>query len=431
MHLLRFLLLLFLFGFLTSAGAQVRMKGESDALILESFLKHARAAPAVVSADRVRRIEMPEDITWTWAPVLRMPLAAYHLTKDASFLAVFVEGMDNLIAALVCAPDGYLGFSGLPFPLFRPKEGPAPVINVDVADFAVAELICAFAEDVAADTHLALQFGTKAREYLALAENHLAGRKWDRRGRYVDLGRTGAVMRMASECGNNRNDLTHPHNKQAKFCATYLLLFHTTGNDEWFRRAVKIGTRFKRTLKLAGDRYVWNYWDPAGEWDRKPDGSWKHWIGPEEAGSYLSLTVGMAVSLYDHGVVFDRSDIQRFVNTQMKVCWNGSLDVPVFRTVAGTDAGRPPMIAAPLARFEPKVWDFCCGESATAARLNARNHSWQGGPVAEIYLSLKYLTERSPEPAQIAYRDRFLRVPENRRFLEELAYEVPRVPEDP
>jgi len=407
------------------------MTGEPDALILESFLKHARAVPSVVSPDRVKRVEMPEDITWTLAPVLRMPLVAYRLTRDSSFLSVFIEGMDNLLTAMVRAPDGYLGFSGLPFPLFRPKEGPAPVINVDVADFAVAELICVFAEQVAGETRLAPQFGTKAKEYLALAENHLAGRKWDQRGRYVDLGLTGAVMRMASECGNNRNDLTHPHNKQAKFCATYLLLYHTTGNDEWFRRAVKLGTRFKRTLKLMDNRYVWNYWDPAGEWDRKPDGSWKHWIGAEETGSYLSLTVGMAVDLYDHGVVFDRTDIQRFVNTQMQVCWNGSLDAPVFRTVAGTEAGRTQMIAVPLARFEPKVWDFCCGESATVARLNARNHPWQGGPVAGTYLSLKYLTERSPEPAQTKYRGRFHAVPENRRFLQELAYEVPRVSENP
>jgi hypothetical protein len=36
----------------------------------------------------------------------------------------------------------------------------------------------------------------------------------------------------------------------------------------------------------------------------------------------------MAEALYDHGVVFDRTDIDRFLATQIGVCWNGSCDAP-------------------------------------------------------------------------------------------------------
>ncbi len=36
-------------------------------------------------------------------------------------------------------------------------------------------------------------------------------------------------------------------------------------------RAVKLGTRFKRTLKLRDGHYEWNYWDPAGPWDVDPN----------------------------------------------------------------------------------------------------------------------------------------------------------------
>ncbi|MDH7570415.1 MAG: hypothetical protein QHJ73_12615, partial [Armatimonadota bacterium] len=241
----------------------------------------------------------------------------------------------------------------------------------------------------------------------------------------VDLGPKGAVFRMPPECGNGRDNLTNPHNKQSKMCRAYLALYRVTGKDEYFRRALKLGTRFKRTLRLDGDHYLWNYWEPAGEWDQKPDkpGEWKHWIGPEHRGGYHALTVAMAEALYDHGVLFDRTDMQRFVNTQMQVCWNGSLENPVFVTTGGQPAKEPghaTIMAPALARFEPKIWEFCYGERAARERLQAREHNWSGGVGAMEYLLEKYVNKRGVEPTRTRFRDQFLARAENAAFLQSL-----------
>ena len=127
----------------------------------------------------------------------------------------------------------------------------------------------------------------------------------------------------------------------------------------------------------------------------------------------------MAAALYDHGVVFNRTDMQRFVNTQMRVCWNGSLESPVFRNTAGRSMDAA-MVAPALARFEPLVWEFCYGQRASQERLKRRDHPWQGGVNAIDYLTGKYLVSRTAEATRARYREVFVQKPENAAFLEEL-----------
>jgi hypothetical protein len=194
-----------------------------------------------------------------------MPLAAFRLTADAKYLDQFSKAMDGLLTRLKKGPDGYLGFRGLPLPLFRDPAHPQAEIDVDIAEFEVARLICEFVEEIRGDDSLRGRYGPAAARYLDLAENHLAGKKWETRKLYVDLGQLGSVFRMPAECGNNRNSLTNPHNKQSKICRAYLALYRVTGKDEYFQKAIQLGVRFKHTLQLDGHRYRWHYWDPAGE----------------------------------------------------------------------------------------------------------------------------------------------------------------------
>jgi hypothetical protein len=416
-------------GGVAMAREPVVMQSADDRLILESFLKYAGEYAAEVTPDAVAKIDQPEEICWVWSQYLSMPLVAFRLTGDAKYLAAFVKALDVLLTRLRPGPDGYLGFRGLPYELFRNPANPTAEMDVDIAEFEVAHLICDFAELVNTEDALQQQYGGKVAAYLDLAERQLIGPKWDTRGCYVDLGTEGAIIRMPAECGNDRDSLTNPHNKQSKFCRAYLALYRVTGKDEYFRRAVKLGTRFKHTLRLEGDRYLWHYWDPAGDWDRKPGkpDEWKHWIGPEHRGGYHGLTLAMPVELYDYGVVFDRTDIQRFLNTQMQVCWNGSVDQPVFTNTEGkpiTEAGQGTIIASSLGRFEPRIREFCYGPRATAGRLQVRDDSWQGGVGAMGYLLGKYGESPTPEPRQTRYRDQFSQTPGNAAFLDELRFEV-------
>lgn len=412
------------------AREPVQMQSDDDRLILESFLKHAAANAGRVTPEAVAKITETEDICWTWSQYLRPPLVAYQLSADPKYLDLFVQAMDAMLTRLRPGPDGYLGFRGLPLGLFRNPDNPTAEVDVDIAEFEVTHIICDFAELLAQEPGLKGKYGEKLAHYLDIAQKHLAGPKWDSRKLYVDLGDQGAAFRMPAECGNNRDNLTNPHNKQSKMCRTYLALYRVTGNDDYFRRAVKLGTRLKRLLALEGDHYLWHYWDPAGDWDRKPDAptQFKHWIGPEHRGGYHALTVQMATELYDHGVVFDRTDMERFVNTQTEVCWNASVDDPKFTTTGGktiTEAGHGIVMAPSLAPFDKRIWEYCYGPRATKERLAARQHGWQGGPNAVGYLVGKYLSAPSPEQTHAACREQFCRQPENAAFLKAIEFTIP------
>jgi hypothetical protein len=333
--------------------------------------------------------------------------------------------MDALLTRLREGPDGFLGFRGLPLESFRDEENPTAEGDVVITAFSVISLFCEFAEALEAEHDLRAEHEARLRHYLDIAENHLV-EKWDARERYVDLGERGAIYRMGPHVGDHRKHLTHPHNKQSKACRALLALYRVTGKDEYFRKAIKLGVRFKHTLELDGDRYLWHYWDPAGDWDRRTDGPrrWKHWIGAEHRGGYHALTLAMAVALYDHGVVFDRIDMRRFLNTQTQVCWNGSLDAPVFKRTDGRAAGEQRFLAPSLARFEPRLWKFLTSGSVTEERLERRGHSWQGGPVAMEYLRGKYLSSRSSGANRARYRARFCRKPGNARFLKQIEFRI-------
>ncbi|MBW3625615.1 MAG: hypothetical protein KY468_19650, partial [Armatimonadetes bacterium] len=242
-----------------------------------------------------------------------------------------------------------------------------------------------------------------------------------RRQPHLALGPEGAIYRESALATESRKNLTHPHNKQSKCIRALLALYRVTGKDEYFRRAVKLGVRFKRTLRLEGELYRWHYWDPAGEWDRKADHpkQWKHWIGAEHRAGYHNLTVAMAVALYDHGVVFDRTDMQRFVNTQMQVCWNGSLDNPLFKRTDGTP-DKQAFVASALAGFVPRIAQFFYGEGRTAERLKNKDHPWRGGVEASSYLLGKYAGTLSSKPMRANYRKQFEKNPANVEFLRDM-----------
>ena len=401
------------------------MGSDADKEILEGFLNQCEAAVRRVTPESVKGITQGEDICWTWSKYVEMQLVAYRLTGDRRHLGSFVKAMDALLTRLRKGDDGFLGFRGLPLEFFRDKNKPDAEGDVVITAFTVTHLICEFAEALKDDRGLKTLYEDKLTHYLAVAENHLV-KKWGQRGRYVELGKMGAVYRMGPHVGDHRKNLTHPHNKQSKACRALLALYRVTGKDEYFRKAVMLGIRFKHTLRLEGDRYLWHYWDPAGDWDRKignPE-EWKHWIGAEHRGGYHALSLAMASALFEHGVVFDKTDMRRFMSTQTQICWNGSLDAPVFKRTDGNAAGTHRFLAPALARLDPGIWKLLYTGPVVEERLRGRDHSWQGGPVAMGYLSGKYLSSRSPEPTRSEYRDTFSQRPQNARFLRGIEFHI-------
>lgn len=416
----------------TAAPAReaVKMASPEDRQILAAFLKHTTNIEKQLTPAAMAKIETAEDICWVWCPYLQMPLTAYELTGDTKYLDTYVKAVDVLLTRLRTGPDGFKGFRGLPEADFRDAANPSAQCDVNITEFSVTENLCDFVELVNGEPALKEKYGPKAAQYLALAVEHLAGPKWEKRGDYVDLGRQGAIFRMAAANGPQRRLLTDPNNKQSKMCRAYLALYRVTGQDEFFKKAVKLGVRYKHTLKLEGDCYHWNYWEPAGDWDRKPGdpGQWRHWIGPEHRDGYHGLTLAMVAALYDHGVVMNKTDLARFLKTQTTINWNGSLEHPVFKNTRGEDVKEKNMstfLAPALAPFDSRIREYLYGPRATQERLARLNSDWQGGVVAVDYLQGKYLRPQAPEPQMAKYREQFSRKPENAAFLKDLEFEIP------
>jgi len=265
-----------------NAGIPAAMD-EADREILTAFLRHVESSASYCTPERMAKLaSQPEDITWQASLYIKMPLIAYRLMGDAKYLDMFVERMDTLIDQLKQGSDGFMGWYGLPLELFRHPDYPERQVDVILTSFVMAGLMADFALEIKNNEVLERKYGETAKRYMALAEDHLI-KKWDVRGRYKDLGNNGAVYITHADLKPVKASLTQPHNKHSKIIRALLSVYTATGKEEYLKKLVKLGTRFKKSLTLVDDHYEWHYWDPAGDWDKNPENldKWKHWIGAD------------------------------------------------------------------------------------------------------------------------------------------------------
>ncbi|MBC8230391.1 hypothetical protein H8E77_12665 [bacterium] len=368
------------------------VKDDAGQQILESFLGHVQSSESYCTPEAMAKFaEQPEDIVWQASKYIRMPLVAYRLTGDTNYLDMFVKRMDTLCDCLEEGADGFLGWYGLPLELFRHPEHPQQQVDVILTSFVMAGLMAEFARVIQGDEMLNAQYDEAAQRYLTLAEEHLV-KKWDVRGRYKDLGETGAVYITHPDLKPTKANLTQPHNKHAKIIRALLNLYAATQKDKYLIKAIKLGTRFKQCLTLVEEHYKWHYWEPAGAWDRDTEdpSKWEHWIGAEHRGGYYSLSLSQAVLLYEHGLVFNKTDIERFIKTQTTVCWNGDVNNPRWSRIDG-QASDQSYLCTWLAPFDERIYELAYGTQAQRERLKHKEHVWRGGVIAGDWLEFKYL----------------------------------------
>ena len=414
-------------------GAEpMKLTDPKDHQVEQAFLGYVEKVPEWTTAANCKSMaaEKPEGYCWVMLRYLHMPLTAYRFTGDTRYLDMFVEAFARMRAAMTEGADGYLGWYGKPLPLFRNPDEPDVKVDVIISSFRAVMVLSEFAELVDRDPVLAHKYARQRAEYLRLCEDHLV-KKWDARGNYMDLGKTGAVYRTHADLRDVKALLTQPHNKHSLITQALLGLYRATGKDEHMRKAIKLGTRFKHCLSLKDGHYVWNYWDYAGPWDIDPEDrtKWKHWIGPEHKSTYYRLSVSMAVALYHHGVVFDRQDIDRFLKTQLEVTWNGDPENPQWFKVDGQQPWNQesPYMAEALAPFEPKLERFVYFGRGRDARIENTANAWQGGVGADAWLVGKFRKLPRAKGGRQMYLEagnRFREKEENRRFLDSLQFSV-------
>jgi len=130
---------------------------------------------------------------------------------------------------------------------------------------------------------------------------------------------------------------TNPDNKENHIARWMVAMYDVTKKPIYRERAERWFRVMKSRLKTRedGKYYVWNYWEPAGPWDYKPDGSLKHWVGVHPNGGYYDIDVEAIMCAYEHGWVFTREDVNRLIATNRDFMWNQRVGGAQFQRIDG------------------------------------------------------------------------------------------------
>jgi hypothetical protein len=396
--------------------AQAIMKAAAvepaDQRLLKALLKRTEDLPAEFTSEFCRQAleKDAQEFAWLTGSRMEMCLTAYRLTVDEKYLDVFVRVFGSLRALLTRDTQGFLGWYGAPT-----QEGDDPSRKVDyqITDFWAVSQLADFISITGADVRLKEKYARQRAEYLDLAENNFV-KKWDARGCHEDLGEIGGVYRVPNDMALKRAGITLAHHQQGIIARGFLALYGVTRNDAYAKRAAKLGVRFKRCLTLKDGHYEWNTWDPAGAWDasHSDPAEWKHPYNPPNEDRFFTSAVEFAAALYHYGLVFDRTDMERFVRSQSG-----------FQPLPGVKAYR----ASVLAAFDDSLArSFYSPERRNEIEQTAEK-GWEGGVAAGAWLEGKYgYLVRAAGGRQI-YLDRggwFLARPEGRALMDSLRFEV-------
>jgi hypothetical protein len=315
----------------------------------------------VIGNPNLKKFPKGENFCWHAAYDLGRFVEGYRAFGDTAWLDAGLRFSEFLVGNLDAGPDGYLGWIG-------PYEYDESVwCDVHVGDAILFDGLLGFAEVVLADSKLSSRYGEPARKYVALARRNLF-EKWDARGTWITDGPYGAYRswNRYGVPGNlkdwpvrddiRNSNLALPFNKQEDVGAVALKLYRITGEAQFRERAFRIFAFHKSRLNLIDDRYVWNYWEPAGAADIDfTAGRTRHWVNVHPDRPYQAGEVAHIADAYHTGVVFDEQDIRRILITNLRVMWNGSFDAPEYRNSNGNATQKAGALWTSLADFDGTV----------------------------------------------------------------------------
>jgi len=323
---------------------------------------------------------------WTWHANYPMDsfIESYLATRDRAWLDAAVEYFDWCIEQLLTGPDGRKGWLGAAYRM------PGRLGEYPLGDCLLLEPMLRFSELVLKDEPaLADAYGKSAASYVALARQ-LIFEKWDHRGIWHEDGPCGVYPDWPWTFTEKEPDhwqpppagthaSTLPINMQVHWGMAALRLWRITGEPAWRDRALKIFNFAKSRLNLYDDHYSWNYWEPFGPWDIKPDRpqDFVTWINTPPYRDYQLGEVRAFVEAYQRGITFDETDMRRLVRTNLHVMWNGKTgdDVAWNNSNAGVQKGAFGEIRLPskpegmFNRYAGTLWTSLVAFDATARQL--------------------------------------------------------------
>lgn len=386
-------------AFLTAATAATPLNAAADSAKLDASLVKdwiTRWQTNILSDSRNRYCdrEMGEELGWMVSPFLNGFYYGYRATGDTQWLERLADWTQAWTARSVMEPDGFFGW---------PKSGTGGKLEDSFyTDSLLGEAMALrpallAARDILRNDALKEKFGARAHAWLKVAEDTYE--KWLARNgwREVKDGGVWVVPDFGIDREKNKqwtdgyvrratSGFSNPNNKQNLIALWLLALHDATGKPAYRGHAEKWWAVMKSRLKTreGGKYFVWNYWEPAGPWDYKPDGSPRHWIGVHPNGGYYNLDVEAMVTAFEHGLVFTRKDIDKLIATNRDFMWNHRVEAARFQRI---DGGQPD----PRWKNTPGcLWAALTPYDETLRKVFLANHqpdSWGGLALTPWFLS--------------------------------------------
>ena len=298
-------------------------------------------------------VEMGEQIGWRVAPFLNGFYHGYMTTRDCEWLDRQLDWGDAVVRRGLKEPDGFIGWprsEDADVLEYLPKGMKERYTDTELGDAMFLRPMVLMAGEILKTPALKKVYGRKAAEYLRLSEKMFE--KWNSRGawRRTKAGGIWVVPPFGFDPKTNKwtdgyeqrdkDGVSLPDNKE-NLIAEWMIAMHDVTHKAVYReRAEKWFRVMKSRMRLRenGKYFVWDYWDPAGPWDSKPDGSLKHWVGVHPHGEYYGIDTGAIAEAYEHGLVFTQEDIARLVATNRDFMWNKQVKNAKFQMI---DGGKP------------------------------------------------------------------------------------------
>ena len=369
----------------TLLAASTTGSGRGASSSTQDWLSRWQANILAGAKDRYCDTATGEDLGWQMSPFLNGFYYGYLATGDARWVDLLVDWTDSWIARAVQEPDGYPGWP-------KADGSSTSVVPGLYTDNMLGEAMALFpvirmAAEIQKTPALADRYGPRAAEYIRLSERIF--QKWDARGcwRKTNDGGVWVVPRFGIDRASGRwtdgyarrdiDGFTMPTNKQNLIAEWLVAMTDATGNSVYRRRAAQWWRIMKSRMILREGKYlVWDYWEPGGSWDRKPDGSLQHWVGVHTNGEYYAIDVESIVTAYEHNLVFGKPDIDRLVATNRDFMWDQRIEHAGFAGIDGgpaDPAGKHP--PASSGRPSCRMTKRCAGSSRPTTILRAGRES--------------------------------------------------------
>jgi hypothetical protein len=335
--------------------------------------------------------EMAEELGWLVSPFLDGFCYGYMATRDPKWVERLVDWADSCIRRAVKEPDGYLGWPKVS----DQTEG----FDYDsmLGEAMILRPMVLMADEILKAPALKTKWGGGAQSYLELAERTFE--KWDSRDAWRDctvggiwvvqyFGIDPSTGKFTEGFARRKSEaFSHPDNKENLIALWLISMFDVTKKPIYRERAEKWWQLMRSRMKTRDDGkyFVWDYWDPAGPWDYKPDGKTKHWVSVHPNGGYYAIDLEGIVAAFQHNLVFRREDIDRLIATNRDFMWNHQISGAKFQRIGG---GPPD----PRWKDSPGVlWDSLIPYDETLREIFVANHrpdTWGGLSATPWFLAL-------------------------------------------